>query len=56
MNDEEFDRIAYAYRSWPATDPAGVVARFEELKRYVEQLMSDEYMLGYGEGQEVGYD
>ena len=39
MNKEEFDRYAYAYRSWPSSDPAGVVARFDELTAYVDGLI-----------------
>ena len=41
MNDEEFEGIAYAYRSWPMTDPSGVVARFAELKKYVEEEIAN---------------
>jgi hypothetical protein len=41
IDREEFDQIAYAYRSWPATDPAGVAQRFEELLAYVEKLISE---------------
>lgn len=36
---EEFNAVAYSYRSWPTTDQAGVVARFEELRAFVEQLI-----------------
>ena len=37
---EEFNHIAYSYRSWPGADQAGVVARYDELVAYVESLMS----------------
>ena len=36
---EEFDHMAYNYRSWPMRDPVGVVASFEELLVHVEALM-----------------
>lgn len=42
MDIEEFDRHAYAYRSWPMEDQAGVVARFNELVAYVESLIAAE--------------
>ena len=41
MNKEEFDGYAYAYRAWPGSDPAGVVARFNELTAYVEGLIAE---------------
>lgn len=31
MNEEQFNAIAYNYRSWPAYDPKGVSERYEEL-------------------------
>ena len=37
LDSEEFDSVAYSYRSWPVTDPAGVVKRFEELKDFIRK-------------------
>ena len=36
IESEEFNGVCYSYRAWPITDPAGVVARFEELKEYIK--------------------
>lgn len=36
---EELNHIAYSYRSWPGTDQAGVVARYNELLAYVEKII-----------------
>jgi hypothetical protein len=38
---ERFDSVAYSYRSWPATDPAGVVKRFNELVALVSELIEE---------------
>lgn len=38
---EEFNAIAYSYRSWPATDPKGVADRYDELLRYVAKIIED---------------
>lgn len=38
---EAFNHIAYSYRSWPMTDPEGVLARYNELLAHVEQLIED---------------
>ena len=35
-NEEEFNHIAYSYRSWPSTDPIGVSERYDELVNYVQ--------------------
>jgi hypothetical protein len=42
MDWDEFNRIAYAYRSWPGSDPQGVVDRYEELCEFVRDVMSDD--------------
>jgi hypothetical protein len=38
MNEEEFNHIAYSYRSWPSTDPIGVSERYDELVNYVQSI------------------
>lgn len=37
FNEEEFNAIAYSYRSWPAHDPKGVSDRYQELLNYLER-------------------
>ena len=37
-NEEEFNHIAYSYRSWPSTDPIGVSERYDELVNYVQSI------------------
>ena len=37
-NEEEFNAIAYSYRSWPMHDPKGVSVRYEELVNYVQSI------------------
>ena len=37
-NEEEFNAIAYSYRSWPFSDPKGVSDRYEELVKYVQSI------------------
>lgn len=37
---ERFNHIAYAYRSWPGTDPQGVLARYNELLLHVIELIA----------------
>ena len=37
-NEEEFNAIAYSYRSWLASDPKGVSERYEELVNYVQSI------------------
>ena len=37
-NEEEFNHIAYSYRSWLASDPKGVSDRYEELINYVQSI------------------
>ena len=37
-NEEEFNAIAYSYRSWLASDPKGVADRYEELVNYVQSI------------------
>ena len=39
---EEFDNICHTYRVWPATDPAGTRARFDELVSYVRSYAEQE--------------
>ncbi len=39
---DEFDRVAYAYRAWPAEDIKGVADRYEELCQFVRSAMQDE--------------
>jgi hypothetical protein len=40
FEEEEFNNIAYRYRSWPLTDPEGVSARYEELVAHVRELIA----------------
>ena len=40
-DDEEFNAIAYRYRSWPSDDLKGVVERYGELVKYVQTKMRD---------------
>jgi len=40
FDDEEFSSIAYSYRAWPMTDSEGVVARYNELVAYVQELIA----------------
>lgn len=42
QDEEEFERLAYAYRSWPIQDPAGVALRFADLKEWVEEMIQNE--------------
>jgi hypothetical protein len=37
-NEEEFNHIAYSYRSWLASDPKGVADRYDELVNYVQSI------------------
>ena len=37
-NEEEFNHIAYSYRSWLASDPKGVSERYQELVNYVQSV------------------
>ena len=37
-NEEEFNHIAYSYRSWLASDPKGVADRYQELVNYVQSI------------------
>lgn len=37
FNEEDFNAIAYSYRSWPAHDPKGVSDRYQELLNYLER-------------------
>jgi len=37
-NEEEFNHIAYSYRSWLASDPKGVSERYQELVNYVQSI------------------
>lgn len=53
FDEETFNHIAYAYRSWPMEDQAGVVARYEELVKYVESCI--EYAVdSYAEAEACG--
>ena len=42
IESEEFDGICYSYRSWPLTDPAGVMVCFNALKAYIRAHSSGE--------------
>ena len=42
VESEEFDDICHNYRTWPDSDPPGVMARFEELKKYIVDRVVDE--------------
>ena len=37
-NEEEFNHIAYSYRSWLASDPKGGADRYQELVNYVQSI------------------
>jgi len=47
VDDEEFDALCYAYRTAPASDPAAVVARFEELKKAIREMIEEERESAY---------
>lgn len=38
---EEFERIAYSYRSWPGDDINGVRERYDELVAYVKHMICE---------------
>ena len=38
FNEEEFNAIAYRYRSWPLHDPKGVSERYQELLNYIKEI------------------
>ena len=50
---EEFNHIAYSYRSWPGDDQAGVVARYDELVKHVEDLINTEIVAYFVRTQEL---
>jgi hypothetical protein len=35
FDEEEFNKVAYSYRSWPASDPVGVASRYRDLLDFV---------------------
>lgn len=37
FNEEEFNKVAYSYRSWPASDPVGVASRYRDLLDFIEK-------------------
>jgi hypothetical protein len=41
MNWEDFNAVAYNYRSWPGSDPKGVVERYEELCKFVREAIEE---------------
>ena len=41
MTEEQFNSIAYSYRSWPAHDPKGVSERYEELWSLFRQQQAE---------------
>jgi len=50
FDEDEFNHIAYNYRSWPAHDPKGVSERYQELVDHVKSItapreLSDEEIM-----------
>lgn len=53
MDWDEFERLAYSYRSAPRDRPEEATEKYKELKEFVRQALYDEYFEGVADGQEM---